>query len=106
LLFGAVKQAGLLPAKARLEDFTPAVAMFYRQYAMGYRQAPPFGGLPLLVHAAPGDAGESGIDLAEWLRVEPQLRATAVAGSNHLSILKSPYVERLLEEINKYWYLV
>ncbi|AMO95404.1 amino acid adenylation domain protein [Collimonas fungivorans] len=104
LVFEKMKQARVLPARARLEDFEPVIEMFCRQCGIGYQAQQPFGGLPLLFCAAQADEDE-GLDLDAWRRLEPGLRALHVDGSDHLSILKPPHVARLVEEIGKHWYL-
>jgi thioesterase domain-containing protein len=104
LVFEKMKQARVLPARARLEDFEPVIEMFCRQCGIGYQAQQPFGGLPLLFCAAPAYEDER-LDLDAWQRLEPGLRAVHVDGSDHLSILKPPHVARLVEEIGKHWYL-
>lgn len=104
LVFEKMKQAGVLPARARLEDFEPVIEMFCRQCGIGYQAEQPFGGLPLLFCAAPA-AEDDSVDLDAWQRLEPGLRAVHVDGSDHLSILKPPHAARLVEEIGKHWYL-
>ena len=53
--------------------------------------------------AAEGQRGS--IDVEAWRRVEPGLCAIDIAGSDHLSILKSPHVEAVIRAIGRHWYL-
>jgi amino acid adenylation domain-containing protein len=104
LVFEKMKQAKVLPPRARLEDFEPVIEMFCRQCGIGYPASQSFGGLPLLFCAGQAVDGD-GVDLDAWRRLEPGLRAMHVDGSDHLSILKPPFAGRLVEEIGKHWYL-
>ncbi|MET3381553.1 non-ribosomal peptide synthetase [Variovorax paradoxus] len=100
-IFEAMRRGRLLPANARLEDFVPVLEMFCRQCAIGYRPQGAFGGLALLLRAVPGEA----VDLDAWRQHEPQLRSFDVPGSDHLSILKPPHVDRVIEIVGRHWYL-
>jgi thioesterase domain-containing protein len=100
-IFEAMRRGRLLPANARLEDFVPVLEMFCRQCAIGYRPQGAFGGLALLLRAVPGEA----VDLDAWRLHEPQLRSFDVPGSDHLSILKPPHVDRVIEIVGRHWYL-
>ncbi|WP_363797076.1 amino acid adenylation domain-containing protein [Lysobacter firmicutimachus] len=103
-VFEAMRLGGLLPATARLDDFAPALEMFCRQCAIGYRHERPFGGLAVLVRAM-GGAEADAVDLDDWRRFEPELRGFDLHGSDHLSVLKPPHVERLVEIVGRHWYL-
>ncbi|MET1080990.1 MAG: amino acid adenylation domain-containing protein [Pseudomonas sp.] len=102
-LFERMKQAGVLPASARLRDIAPVIELFCRQCAMGYPAEQPFAGLPLLLRATSRADGDD--DLQRWRRREPGVRVVEVEGSDHLSILQAPHVERLVEVIGQHWYL-
>ncbi|WP_440531932.1 amino acid adenylation domain-containing protein [Variovorax sp. YR566] len=106
-IFEAMRCGRLLPANARLEDFVPVLEMFCRQCAIGYRPQGAFGGLALLLRAFPeeGGADEEAVDLDAWRLHEPQLRSFDVPGSDHLSILKPPHVDRVIEIVGRHWYL-
>ncbi|WP_371876471.1 non-ribosomal peptide synthetase [Pseudoduganella chitinolytica] len=99
-----MKEAGLLPAKARAADLEPVVAMFCRQCTIGYRPGQPSGAGVVLFVAPSGDAGDA-VDVPAWRGVEPDLAVVNVAGSDHLSILKPPHVAIVATEILKHWYL-
>nr|WP_255595714.1 non-ribosomal peptide synthetase [Lysobacter sp. BMK333-48F3] len=103
-VFEAMRGAGLLPATARLEDFAPVLEMFCRQCAIGYRHERPFGGLAVLVRAVDGDRDEA-VDVQAWRRFEPELRGFDLSGSDHLSVLKPPHAQRLIEIVGRHWYL-
>jgi amino acid adenylation domain-containing protein len=104
LICARMKQVGLLPPGARVADVEPGIAMFRRQCAIRYRPKPPFGGLALLLRAMPDDLADR-VDVEAWRQVEPGLCAIDIAGSDHLSILKSPHVEAVLQAIGRHWYL-
>jgi amino acid adenylation domain-containing protein len=106
-VFEAMRRARLLPANARLEDFVPVLEMFCRQCAIGYRPCGAFGGLALLLRAVAGDGGDTDdtVDLGAWRLHEPQLRSFDLPGSDHLSILKPPHVDRVIEIVGRHWYL-
>jgi thioesterase domain-containing protein len=105
-IFEAMRRGRLLPANARLEDFVPVLEMFCRQCAIGYRPQGAFGGLALLLRAVPEEGGaDEAVDLDAWRLHEPQLRGFDVPGSDHLSILKPPHVDRVIEIVGRHWYL-
>ncbi|AXA91301.1 non-ribosomal peptide synthetase [Massilia sp. YMA4] len=99
-----MKEAGLLPARARAADLEPVIAMFCRQCTIGYRHEQPSGADVLLFVAPSGDAGDA-VDVPAWRQLEPGLAVVNVAGSDHLSILKPPHVAIVATEILKHWYL-
>ena len=98
-IFEAMRRARLLPANARLNDFVPVLEMFCRQCAIGYRPDAAFDGPVLLLRA------DDTIDDSAWRLHAPQLRSVDVPGSDHLSILAPPHVDRVLEIVGRHWYL-
>ncbi|MCR6479405.1 amino acid adenylation domain-containing protein [Variovorax sp. ZS18.2.2] len=104
-IFEAMRRAGLLPANARLADFVPVLEMFCRQCAIGYRPEGAFGGLVLLLRAVAGARTGEPVDPDAWRRHAPQLRSFDVPGSDHLSILDPPHVDRVIEIVGRHWYL-
>ncbi|WP_429614725.1 alpha/beta fold hydrolase [Variovorax sp. W2I14] len=98
-IFEAMRRARLLPANARLNDFVPVLEMFCRQCAIGYRPDAAFDGQVLLLRA------DDTIDDSAWRLHAPQLRSVDVPGSDHLSILAPPHVDRVLEIVGRHWYL-
>jgi amino acid adenylation domain-containing protein len=104
-IFEAMRRSRLLPANARLEDFVPVLEMFCRQCAIGYRPEGAFGGLALLLRAVTDERTDELVDLDAWRLHEPQLRSFDLTGSDHLSILKPPHVDRVIEIVGRHWYL-
>ncbi len=106
-IFHAMRGLGLLPANARLSSFEPVLAMFCRQCAIGYPRQPPFGGTAVLVRAVGGEGSneEDAAELARWRECEPGLIAVDLPGCDHLSILKPPQVDRVVEIAARHWYL-
>jgi amino acid adenylation domain-containing protein len=104
-IFEAMRRSRLLPANARLEDFVPVLEMFCRQCAIGYRPEGAFGGLALLLRAVTDERTDEPIDLDAWRLHEPQLRSFDLPGSDHLSILKPPHIDRVIEIVGRHWYL-
>jgi thioesterase domain-containing protein len=100
-IFEAMRHSRLLPANARLEDFVPVLEMFCRQCAIGYRPEGAFGGLALLLRAVTDEP----VDLDAWRLHEPHLRSFDLPGSDHLSILKPPHIDRVIEIVGHHWYL-
>ena len=103
-VFEAMRRARLLPPSARRADFAPVLEMFCRQCAIGYRPESEFTGLALLLRAVSGDGTEA-VGLDAWRRHEPRLRSFDVPGSDHLSILRPPHVDRVIGIVGRHWYL-
>ena len=104
-IFEAMRRSRLLPVNARLEDFVPVLEMFCRQCAIGYRPEGAFGGLALLLRAVTDERTDEPIDLDAWRLHAPQLRSFDLPGSDHLSILKPPHADRVIEIVGRHWYL-
>ena len=103
-VFEAMRRARLLPPSARRADFAPVLEMFCRQCAIGYRPEGEFTGLALLLRAVSGDADDA-VNLDAWRMHEPRLRSFDLPGSDHLSILRPPHVDRVIEIVGRHWYL-
>nr|WP_256098977.1 non-ribosomal peptide synthetase [Variovorax sp. SG517] len=103
-VFEAMRRARLLPPSARRADFAPVLEMFCRQCAIGYRPEGEFTGLALLLRAVSGDEDDA-VNLDAWRTHEPRLRSFDLPGSHHLSILRPPHVDRVIEIVGRHWYL-
>lgn len=99
-----MRRARLLPPSARRADFAPVLEMFCRQCAIGYRPEGEFTGLALLLRAVSGDEDDA-VNLDAWRTHEPRLRSFDLPGSHHLSILRPPHVDRVIEIVGRHWYL-